>query len=76
MKAEASKESPPKGSLVRDRKTGKVGTVMDVDDSRLWLRKTGGGTEWNADVANVEPVKLSDHLADRIREERRKRVPR
>ena len=34
------------------------------------------GTEWNADLANVEPVKLSDHLADRIREERRKRVPR
>lgn len=75
MNAEAQKNLPDKGSLVRDTKTDQIGVLMDVLGSRAWLRKLGGGREWETDVANVEAAQLSDQLAERLREERR-RYPR
>lgn len=46
--------------LVRDRIRGRVGEVMDQrntsDGVRLDLRAPGGGREWLADPAHLEPV--------------------
>lgn len=72
----SAKEPLAKGALARDTQTGKVGEVMDIVGTRYWLRRQGGGREWDVDSAHVEPYRLSDQLADRIREERKKRVPR
>lgn len=71
MSTEVRKEPPARGSLVRDTRTGKVGVVMDVICSRVWLRKSGGGREWDVPCDRVEPVSLSDQLAERLRAERR-----
>lgn len=76
MNAEERKDLPAKGSLVRDTKTGKIGVLMDVIGSRAWLRKPQGGREWELPSDDVEPYILSDQLADRLRDERRRRVPR
>lgn len=67
---------PAVGDLARDKETGKIGVIMAVLAGRYYLRAKGGGKEWDVDPAQVEPYKLSDQLADRIREERRGRYPR
>ena len=66
---------PEAGSLARDTATDQIGVLMDVIGSRAWLRKPGGGREWDTDATNVEPAQLPDQLAERLREERR-RYPR
>ena len=54
----------PERTLVRDRANhSRVGEVMDQrstsDGPRLDLRPPGGGREWVADPAHLEPVRRS-----------------
>jgi hypothetical protein len=47
----------PKGTLVVDGKSGKVGVVQEVVCGTAWLRPQGGGREWTAAPEVLEPVR-------------------
>ncbi|KUL51641.1 hypothetical protein ADL22_05970 [Streptomyces sp. NRRL F-4489] len=59
---------PAKGEIVRDLLRERVGRVMDHEDGCVQLRPLGGGVEWDADPADLEPVAVSaalrEHVAD------------
>ncbi|MEK8172931.1 hypothetical protein NKH77_39865 [Streptomyces sp. M19] len=50
------------GDVVRDVGAGRVGEVMDVREARVFLRPLGGGREWEADPATIEPVSPGEAL--------------
>jgi hypothetical protein len=52
--------APPVGTLARDTRRDRVGVVMDVIASRLWLRAQGGGREWEAGRADVVQLAAAD----------------
>lgn len=41
------------GDLVRDRRAGRNGVLMDVRGGRYYLRPEGGGLEWTAEVGQL-----------------------
>lgn len=65
---------PARGMFVRDKRgTGepKIGRVMEVGHARVWLRPLGGGREWTAPLADVEPVPTSEALRPLVAEANR-----
>ncbi|MGP4000121.1 hypothetical protein [Streptomyces sp. 8N706] len=49
-------DSPVVGDLALDTERGDVGIVMDVQGSRVFLRRPEGGREWEAPPEDVRPV--------------------
>ncbi|GHF93693.1 hypothetical protein [Streptomyces zaomyceticus] len=47
---------PEVGDLVRDTATGRVGFYMESVSGRLRIRAVHGGTEWEAEPADVLPA--------------------
>ncbi|MFJ8472142.1 hypothetical protein [Kitasatospora sp. NPDC094011] len=45
---------PQVGELVRDQRTGRLGTYMDTRSGEVYLRPLKGGTEWTTTPAAVE----------------------
>ncbi|MFC5720017.1 hypothetical protein ACFP1Z_07525 [Streptomyces gamaensis] len=56
----------PRGTLVLDSQTGKVGEVMDHQGPRLQLRPPGGGREWEADPGAVRPLTDAEQLSIKV----------
>ncbi|MET9292797.1 hypothetical protein [Streptomyces sp. NPDC003077] len=56
------------GKCARDTKRDRVGEVMDVSGSRVWLRPVGGGREWEAERAAVEPLTPREALSVKVAE--------
>lgn len=53
----ADGDKPATGTYVRDPgRRGRVGRVMDVLGTTVWLRAPGGGTEWTAPARAVRPL--------------------
>ncbi|MCK7627329.1 hypothetical protein MUU72_30260 [Streptomyces sp. RS10V-4] len=59
---------PAKGEIVRDRLRDRVGRVMDHEGECVQLRPLGGGVEWDADPADIEPVTVSAALSGHVAE--------
>ncbi len=60
--------SPGVGETVRDTARDRVGVVMDHHGRYVQLRPLGGGREWDADPARIEPVSQSELLSARVAE--------
>ncbi|MFE5585863.1 hypothetical protein [Kitasatospora sp. NPDC056531] len=52
--------TPRPGDLVHDRRTNRIGFVMDVVGRRLYLRPPGGGIEWTVDPRHVVPAESAE----------------
>ncbi|WP_331448507.1 hypothetical protein [Streptomyces prasinus] len=50
----------PVGELAHDARWEKRGIVMDHQDGFVWLRPEGGGTEWTALPADVQPLNVRE----------------
>jgi hypothetical protein len=61
-------QAPPIGSLAVDTARDRVGVVMDVQGGRVFLRRPGGGTEWEALPRDVRPASGRDELRGRVTE--------
>jgi len=59
--------SPAVGTLVKDSR-GRVGKVMAVGSSLVFLRPPGGGLEWEARIDTLVPVTASEQLSPRVSE--------
>jgi len=58
----------PVGTAVRDTVRDRIGVVMAHEGPYLQLRPLGGGREWDADPACVEPLPPEDVLRARVAE--------
>ncbi|MFE2440500.1 hypothetical protein ACFXDF_00235 [Streptomyces sp. NPDC059426] len=58
----------PVGTAVRDTVRDRIGVVMAHEGPYLQLRPLGGGREWDADPAYVEPLTPEDVLRARVAE--------
>lgn len=63
-----AQERQPKGALVHDTGTNKLGYVMGHEGPYVQLRPVTGGREWDADPALVRPATDEERL--RAMEER------
>lgn len=54
------------GRLARDTKRDRVGTVMEIEPERVWLRPPGGGREWEAEREAVRPLSVSEELSAKV----------
>ena len=59
--------APPRGRLVRDTATDRVGVVMDVfyegdRPVQIWLRPVGGGQEWTTSPEYLQDVAGDDQV--------------
>ncbi len=67
--SETSEPSTPDvGSRALDIKRRRVGVVIDVIGSLVWLRPQKGGVEWVAKAEHVRPAGILDELRPRVRE--------
>ncbi|MEY9968956.1 hypothetical protein ABIA33_007043 [Streptacidiphilus sp. MAP12-16] len=57
---------PVVGSWVVDTRTDRVAIVRAIQFGRLYLRKPGGGTEWEAMPVHVRPATEHEALAGRV----------
>ncbi|QMU80394.1 hypothetical protein GXW83_19110 [Streptacidiphilus sp. PB12-B1b] len=51
-----------------DTRTDRVALVVDVLYGRVYLRKAGGGTEWEAMPAHLRPATAREELSARVAE--------
>ena len=63
---------PRVGTMVWDTALDRMGRVMDQEDTCLYLRPPGGGTEWQARPEDVEPLSVSETLSPRVAEANRR----
>ncbi|MGW2598089.1 hypothetical protein [Streptomyces klenkii] len=54
------------GTMVLDKRRDRVGEVMEVRTTMVFLRAFGGGREWTAGLDEVEPVTVVDRLRARV----------
>lgn len=59
-------DSPETGSVVCDRRDGRVGVVMDRLGHRIALRPEGGGREWFVLPEDVTPITAADTLREEV----------
>lgn len=59
---------PLLGALVRDTSSDRVGVVMDVRGTSVYLRPPGGGIEWTVLPEELEPADRLDELRARVGE--------
>ena len=60
------------GTAVRDPVLDRIGLVMGHEGPYLQLRPLGGGREWDADPARVEPLAPGELLRARVSEANRR----
>lgn len=71
---QSSPPSPVQGLTVYDETAKEFGTVADVWPTGLvFLRPIGGGREWQAHRESIRPALTSELLAERVRQERKRR---
>jgi hypothetical protein len=61
-------KAPRVGAWVLDTRTDRVGLVVDVLHGRVYLRKAGGGTEWEAMPVHLRPATAREELSARVAE--------
>ncbi|MET9417061.1 hypothetical protein ABZY03_23305 [Streptomyces klenkii] len=54
------------GTMVLDKRRDRVGEVMEVTTSWVYLRAFGGGREWVTALEDVEPVTVLERLRARV----------
>ena len=59
---------PAIGSWVVDTRMERTAVVSDVISGRLYLRRPGGGVEWDAMPAHVRPATEQEQLSARVAE--------
>lgn len=59
---------PAVGSWVVDTRTDRIAVVLDVLFGRVYLRRAGGGVEWEAMPAHVRPATEREELSARVAE--------
>ncbi len=65
-------ESVEVGTTAYDAYTQRVGVVMSVEASRLWLRPVLGGREWIASPEDVRPADRTEELHAKVGEANRR----
>ncbi|MDT3400509.1 hypothetical protein RKE29_28530 [Streptomyces sp. B1866] len=60
------------GGFARDD-NGRVGEIMAVTSSQVFLRPKGGGQEWVRPADTVEPITAGEALRERVTEQNRRR---
>jgi hypothetical protein len=63
-----AEEVPDVGTWARDMTRDKIGYVIGHLGSHLQLRPPGGGQEWEAAPADLEPLPTSELLRPRVAE--------
>ncbi|MFJ2575950.1 hypothetical protein [Kitasatospora aureofaciens] len=63
------------GELVKDRRTGRLGTYMDMRGGEAYLRPPEGGTEWTTNPASIERYGDESRVVVNIIPDRRYPVP-
>ncbi|MEV4507019.1 hypothetical protein [Streptomyces klenkii] len=58
--------APEVGTMVLDKRRDRVGEVMEVTTSWVYLRAFGGGREWVTALEDVEPVTVLERLRARV----------
>nr|WP_129839712.1 hypothetical protein [Streptomyces sp. RFCAC02] len=64
----AQAAAPHVGALAQDTRRGKVGQVVEREESRVCLRPPGGGPKWDARPEDVRPLTRAEHLSARVAE--------
>ncbi|MCY0933593.1 hypothetical protein [Streptomyces sp. H34-S4] len=62
------------GSVMKDTKAGRAGTVAGASDGKIQLRPLGGGMEWDVDPKDVERVSPRDELKLRLAAENERSI--
>ncbi|QMU77251.1 hypothetical protein GXW83_17620 [Streptacidiphilus sp. PB12-B1b] len=60
--------TPLVGDWVVDTRTERTAVVIDVCAGRLYLRRPGGGVEWEALPVHVRPAARHEELSARVAE--------